>query len=93
MEVFSSLRDKIVDKLSMTKGESLEISTHITSSKQMDLFIESMALEYLGSDYARDRANKMMRLACSWQGESRKELVEIGKTPEFKKGDGNVQDF
>ena len=93
MDILQSLRDKIVDKLSQTKGENLEITTQITSSQQMELLIQSMGLEYLGSEYAKERANKMMRLACSWQGKSRSEFVEIGKTPEFKKGDGNVQDF
>lgn len=93
MELLQSLRDRIVDKLTETEGEALEISTQITSARQMDLFIESMALEHLGSDYARDRANKMMRLACSWQGRSREDLKQIGMTPEFKKGDRDVQDF
>lgn len=93
MDIFQTLRDRIVDKLTQTTGKELEISTQITSPKQMDLFIESMALERLGSRYAIERANKMMRLACSWQGRTRTDLTEIGKTPEIRKGDGTAQDF
>ena len=88
-----SLRDKIVKTLSATHGEELELTTHITSGAQMELFIEEIALSYLGSRYATMRAEKMMRLACSWQGSSRKEFVEIGKTPEYARGQKSIEDF
>lgn len=92
-EFLQNLRDRIVDKLSQTEGQGLEVTTRIINEKQMGLYVESMALEHLGSEYAIERSNKMMRLSCSWQGASRTELVDIGKTPEFKKGDMNAQDF
>ena len=88
-----TLRDKIITKLSATKGEELELTTHLNGSGQMELFIEEIALSYLGSRYATMRAEKMMRLACSWQGSSRKELVEIGKTPEYSRGVKSIEDF
>ena len=93
VEVFQGLRDRIVDNLTKTRDEELEISTNITSSKQMDLFIEENALTWLGSKYARERANKMMRLANSWQGKERDDLVKIGMTPEIKKGGVDREDF
>lgn len=88
-----SLRDKIVKTLSATSGDQLELTTHIVSNQQMELFIEEVALTYLGSRYAKMRAEKMMRLACSWQGSSRKEFVEIGKTPEYTRGAKSIEDF
>lgn len=89
-----SLRDRIVNTLSITSGEGLEMTTHINTTAQMELFMEEVALSYLGSKYATMRAEKMMRLACSWQGSSRQELVEIGKTPEYgKRGAGGIEDF
>lgn len=88
-----SLRDRIVNTLSATHGEQLEITTHITTPAQMELFIEEVALTYLGSEYAALRAEKMMRLACSWQGSSRQDFVEIGKTPEYQKGWSGIEDF
>lgn len=93
MDLFGGLKDKIVDKLSETEGDRLEISTYISNSAQMSLLVESFALEKLGSRYAKDRANKMMRLFCSWQGRSRSDLVEIGKAPETKKGEFDAKDF
>lgn len=92
-EIFQGLRDKIVDKLSQTRDEELQISTNITSNKQMDLFVEAEALTWLGSRYAKERENKMMRLACSWQGKERDDLVKIGMTPEVKKGGVDREDF
>lgn len=88
-----TLRDKIVKTLSSTTGEQLELTTHITDKQQMELFIEEVALSFLGSKYATMRAEKMMRLACSWQGSSRKEFVEIGKTPEYARGAKSIEDF
>lgn len=88
-----SLRDRIVNTLSATKGANLEIVTHINNAQQMDLFVEEVALSYLGSEYATERAEKMMRLACSWQGSSRQDFVEIGKTPEYSKGSKSIEDF
>lgn len=88
-----SLRDRIVNTLSATHGEELEITTHITTPQQMELFVEEVALAYLGSEYATLRAEKMMRLACSWQGSSRHDFVEIGKTPEYKQGRQGIEDF
>lgn len=78
------LRDKIVDKLSSVDGKDLEINCNLTSNKQIDLFVEEMALTYLGSEYIRDRADMLKRLTCSYQGRGRADLVDIGKTPEFK---------
>lgn len=88
-----TLRDRIVKTLSATRGEGLEIVTHINTPQQMELFMEEVALSYLGSEYATMRAEKMMRLACSWQGSSRADFVEIGKTPEYKQGRQGVEDF
>lgn len=93
MELFQGLRDKIVDKLSQTEGKALEITTRIVSERQFALYVESMGLEHLGSRYAVERSNKMMRLSCSWHGASREELKEIGKTPEFRRGGPDSEDF
>lgn len=87
------LRDKIVEKLSATKGEQLEISCNLTSNKQIDLFIEEMALTYLGSEYVTARADMLKRLTCSYQGRGRTDLVDIGKTPEFRPNNQLTQDF
>lgn len=87
------LRDKIVGKLTATDGKELEIGCNLTSNKQMDLFVEEMALTYLGSEYIRERADMLKRLTCSYQGRSRSDLVEIGKTPEFKMGGQNFEDI
>lgn len=87
------LRDRIVNALSSTKGEQLEITSNLTSSAQVELVMESMALEHLGSKFAVTESEKMLRLSCSWQGKSRNDLVEIGKTPEFSKNRGGIEDF
>lgn len=47
-----TLRDRIINTLSSTKGEALELTTHINSNGQMELFVEEIALSYLGSNYA-----------------------------------------
>lgn len=88
-----SLRDKIVGKLSATEGKELEITCNLTSPKQMELFVEEMALTYLGSRYVSARADMMKRLTCSYQGRSRTDLVEIGKTPEFKMNNSGFEDI
>lgn len=87
------LRDRIVNALSATKGEELEIVTHINNSQQMELFVEEMALTYLGLDYPKFRAEKFMRLGECWQGSSRKDFVAIGCTPEYKPGRSGIEDF
>ena len=87
------LRDRIVNALSSTKGEQLEITANLTSSAQVELVMESMALEHLGRKFAVTESEKMLRLSCSWQGKSRNDLVEIGKTPEFAKNRGGIEDF
>ena len=88
-----SLRDRIVEKLSATHGESLEIVTHVKNPQQMELFVEEVALSYLGSDYATLRAEKMMRLSECWNGASRQDFVAIGSTPEYKPGRVGIEDF
>lgn len=87
------LRDKIVGKLTATSGEELEVSCNLTSNKQMDLFVEEMALTYLGSKYVTARADMLKRLTCSFQGRGRTDLVDIGKTPEFRVGGQNFEDL
>lgn len=87
------LRDKIVSKLSQTEGKELEISCNLTSNKQIDLFVEEMALSYLGSSYITQRADMLKRLTCSYQGRARTDLVEIGKTPEFKASGQGFEDL
>lgn len=91
MEI-QGLRDKIVDRLSATSGEQLEITCNITSNKQIDLFVEEMALNYLGSGYIKFRGDMMKRLTNSYQGKARNDLVEIGRTPEFKVGNASFED-
>lgn len=88
-----SLRDRIVEKLSATHGEALEIVTHVKGPQQMELFVEEVALSYLGSEYASMRSEKLMRLSECWNGASRQDYVEIGKTPEFSKGAKGIEDF
>jgi len=88
-----SLRDRIVNTLSATHGEPLEITTHLTSPQQIELGMEELALSYLGSDYASIRSERFMRLLCSWQGSSRQDFVEIGKTPEYQRGRSGIEDF
>ena len=88
-----TLRDRIVNTLSATEGKALEITTHITGAQQMELFIEENALTFLGSKYAKGKAEKLMRLACSWQGSSRADFVEIGKTPEYTRQGAKIEDF
>lgn len=87
------LRDKIVNKLSQTEGKELEISCNLTSNKQLDLFVEEMALSWLGSQYISERADMLKRLTCSYMGRARTDLVEIGKTPEFKAGNQGFEDL
>lgn len=88
-----SLRDRIVNALLVTEGEKLETMTFINNPQQLDLFAEEMALTYLGLDYPKIRAEKYMRLAECWQGQSRKDLVAIGCTPEFQKAGKSIEDF
>lgn len=88
-----TLRDRIVNTLSNTSGEKLEITTHIMTTEQMEFCMQEVALSFLGSRYATMRKDMWMRLACSWQGSSRQDFVEIGKTPEYKTGRQGVEDF
>ena len=88
-----TLRDRIVNKLSSTSGENLEITTHIMTPEQMEFCMQEVALSFLGSKYATMRKDMWMRLACSWQGSSRRDFVEIGKTPEYKQGRSGIEDF
>lgn len=88
-----SLRDQIVGRLTRTEGKELDISCNLTSNKQIELFIEEMALTHLGSKYVSKRADLLKRLTCSYQGKLRNDLVEIGKTPEFTRGGTDHADF
>lgn len=88
-----STREKVINALSVTEGKALETVTHINNVQQMDLFVEEQALTWLGLTYPKERAEKYMRLAECWQGSSRKDLVSIGCTPEYKQGRSGIEDF
>ena len=92
MQEEQTLRDKIVEKLTKTKGEELEISCNLTSNKQIDLFTEEISFKYLGSAYIIQRADMYKRLTCSFQGRSRTDLTEIGKCPEYYQGKYSYDD-
>lgn len=78
-----TLRDKIIGKLTATKGEELEITCNLTNQKQLALFMEEIGHRRLGSRYIIDRSEMFKRATNSYMGRTRTDLVEIGKTPEF----------
>lgn len=84
MDQLLTPRDKIVQKLTPTVGEELEIMCNLTSPKQMDVFVQEVGYTALGSSYIITRTNMYKRLTCSFNGKARNDLVEIGKTPEYR---------
>ena len=80
MEILKGLKEQALDKLSVTKGEELDLTANFQSSKQIYAILELHAHECLGSKYVTKRKELFERLTCSYQGTHRTNIVDIGKT-------------
>lgn len=79
-------RDSIVDKLTETHGEPLEITSNITSSAQIDAVMDGFVSMQFGSKYARGQVELLLRMSLGWQGRARDDLTGIGKVPDYSQG-------
>lgn len=73
-----SLKDRCVDALQYTKGELLQISANLQSSKQFGIITEAFVHSYLGSRYVPMRSEEFLRISLSYHGRMRDDIIAIG---------------
>lgn len=78
-----SFRQEAIDKLSQESGKKLEISSNLTSPSQFILIEESYAHSVLGDEFTTDEKDLYLRITLGYNAEFRKNIVDIGKTPEW----------
>lgn len=80
MEILKGLKEQALDKLSVTGGKELDLTSNFNSSAQIQAILELHAHQCLGSRYVTDRKELLERLTCSFDGTHRTNIVDIGKT-------------
>lgn len=83
MDILKGLKEISLDRLSVTGGKELDITSCFTSGEQIDFVMEAMAHSYLGSRYIRERKELLERLTCSYGGRHRTDVVDIGKSNNY----------
>lgn len=73
-------KDICVDKLTSTYGADLEITANLQTSPQVKAVLQCYAGACLGSAFARDQYEILLRLTDSWKGRARDDLTSIGKS-------------
>lgn len=88
MEILQT-RDTIVQKLTSTHGENLEITANITDVSQIDAVMEGLVSKLIGDDVGVCEYETLLRMTDSWYARCRDDLTGVGKTPDvgFKKVD------
>jgi len=79
-------QDICVDKLTVTRGEDLQIMANLTGPGQLSAIMEGHIYSFLGSRYVPHKADMLLRLTVSHQGRGRTDLVTIAQrqtTPGF----------
>lgn len=79
-DILKGLKEISLDKLSVTGGKELDITSCFTSGDQIEFVMEAMAHSYLGSRYITERKELLERLTCSYGGRHRTDVVDIGKS-------------
>lgn len=81
MEILQT-RDTIVNKLTSTHGEDLEISANISDAGQIDAVMEGLVAKLIGDDVGVDEYETLLRMTDSWHARCRDDLTGVGKTPD-----------
>lgn len=79
-------RDTVIDKLTSTEGQELEITANLTAPAQIDAIMDSYVSMFFNSSYGRQQAELLLRLTDSWKGRCREDLTGIGKVSDFNQG-------
>lgn len=77
-------KDTIVDALTTTKGKKLEIMANIKNGAQAMAVYECWIGMALGSKFAAEQAEFILRMSVSSGGRGREDLTGIGKTPDIQ---------
>lgn len=93
VQIVKDFQEVCLDKLTVTRGEPLEMTANITSPKQLDLVrMGNVYGEHgLRSRYFETQKDSLLRLTCSYQGRCRSDIVEIGKSVKLPLMSGGIQ--
>lgn len=80
VDIIKGLKEQSLDRLSVTSGKELDITSCFTNVAQINFVMEAHAHAYLGSRYIKERKELLERLTCSYQGLHRTNIVDIGKS-------------
>lgn len=77
-------KDTIVDALTSTEGNDLEIMANLNGSGQIYAVMEGFVAKGLNSKVGAAECELLLRLSISFRGRGREDLKEIGKTPDIQ---------
>jgi len=77
-------KDVCVDKLTVVRGEELEIAANLVDRLQIAAVLEGYVCRALNARFGVEKEEMLLRLTCSWQGRCRDDLTSIGKVPDIQ---------
>lgn len=83
MAELQQTKDTCVEHLTVIDGKELEIMANLVSSDQLDILIKGKVCMALGSVFGTEIVYTLLRGSVSYKGEGRKNVTEIGKTPDI----------
>lgn len=82
-------RDTIVKKLTVTRGDDLEIMSNLSHPSQINVIVEGVVAKCIGDDVGEEEVYALLRGTVGYRGRGRDDLTGIGKTPDGFSGWGN----
>lgn len=79
-----TIKEQAIDHLSTVEGKELDMSCNLTSSRQLEIVLESEAHTVLGSVYVDRKTERMLRLTNGFMARHRQDIVEIAKSKEME---------
>lgn len=79
-----TIKEQAIDHLSTVEGKELDMSCNLTSSRQLEIVLESEAHAVLGSVYVDRKTERMLRLTNGFMARHRQDIVEIAKSKEME---------
>lgn len=75
-------RDTIVKKLTVTRGDDLEIMSNLSHPSQINVMMEGLVSKAIGDDVGEEEVYTLLRGTVGYRGRGRDDLTGIGKTPD-----------
>lgn len=73
-------KDTAIDKLTVTRGELLELTSNLTDSEQIRMLHTCLVGRMLGSRYMAELGDMLLRTTISWHARGRDDIRDIAQS-------------